>query len=341
MTTKNRDGSTTYERRYLYGTRPIFKIRCIFESFNRSPLTGLIISGLNGSNNNVLKDTARSDLPSNPQNLRRDLSHAPRISVIAALREHVDVENGFVARHQSQSSGFILELALLCSAVFASRANGPGGCDLETFLSWLCRELDLGAVYNPDEMSPRRRVCLNSQFSQQFQRFVVPFIAPMATESWDAQFTNRLGEITGVSLRLGFAYPSIKKGRADFELYRWNQGISRPPAGEKPSYSPIIVGKCKLHKHSIGIAILRNIIRGFDTFPDCRLFIVVAPSFVEMDDLNAEDYCVWFFARSSRTREWRQRVINNHQDPTKKRHILLLGLSDLNSSKTNEDEEAL
>ena len=71
-------------------------------------------------------------------------------------------------------------LALYCTSLLASRANGLLGCDLLSFLRHLVLELDFTSLYEsvlPD-------IEFHPDFIESFVDFKVPIISPMATESW-------------------------------------------------------------------------------------------------------------------------------------------------------------
>ena len=305
-----------YTRQY-YLHNMDFKIASTFPIFTQSPILGFVCTGLDANNQSILVEEAIMKF--SKKNRKRTLVTASfngvkRTSVCRAIWAAIKPLGTNIARKASATSGFVLELALYCAALTASRANGLLGCDLLTFLRHLVRELNFTPSYNSEEDLPE--ILLHADFLESFVDFKVPFISPMATDSWDIEFVNGLKRTLLLEdVFLGVGIPSINQSPADFILNSW------------PNYEMLMCGECKLYTDNIDASTLRErVINKFKKYPECNLFLAVAPFLAEIEKFYDSDYCVWYFFR--RDGKLVQHPINTKEpQPTKaKKHVVFLEL---------------
>ena len=307
----------------------VVRLHSLYEPFEKSPLTGLIVTGLRSGNSSAVLSTEREESSSNQAlplipALGRYKSSSTRASVVKVLGQHAMAGEELAIKQKSKSSGYILELALLCASIIASHAEGTNGCGLFTFLSHFLRELDADATYF---VNPLQTVTFDPRFVEMFGTVRIPFLAPMGTSGWDPEFAAMLAAAVG-EVYLGIAYPSLKDARADMEVYNWVASDPTPPPGQKPNRSPLLVAQAKLYKRNIDKTIfVDKIFPSFAEFSSCKLFIVVAPGFAKMKDIVHEDYCLWTFVESSSGASMlKQVLVNPLQSPSKSKHVLLCTL---------------
>ena len=145
-------------------------------------------------------------------------------------------------------------LALYCTSLLASRANGLLGCDLLSFLRHLVLELDFTSLYEsvlPD-------IEFHPDFIESFVDFKVPIISPMATESWCSKFVDDLKKALLI----------------EDVVYKYTLN------------EILICGECKLFKDVY--------ISKFKKYPSCNLFRVVAPFMADFKDFYDSECWGWY-----------------------------------------------
>ena len=308
-----------------------FKIASTFPIFTHSPILGFVCTGLDSKNQSILVEKVFGNIGDFPIiDRKRTLvassnDRVERTSVCRALWSCIEPVNTSIARKASATSGFVLELALYCAALLASRANGLLGCDLLTFLRHLVRELNFTPSYDSeDDLS---EIILHPDFKKSFREFKVPFISPMATDTWNSAFVDDLKKSLSLDdLCLGVGIPSISQSPADFIVKNW------------PGNEIVMCGECKLYKDAINASTLRSrIVSKFANYPSCNLFLAVAPYLADIEEFFDERYCIWCF-------EWHegkliQRAIKTKKpQPTKaKKHVVFLDLATLYTGTGNFD----
>ena len=109
----------------------------------------------------------------------------------------------------------------------------------------------------------------------------------MATDSWSSEFVDDLKKALLLeNVYLGVGIPSISQSPVDFILESW------------PNNEIIMCGECKLYADKINASTLRDrVISKFKNYPECNLFLAVAPFLADIESFYDSDYCVWYFIR--------------------------------------------
>jgi hypothetical protein len=122
-------------------------------------------------------------------------------------------------------------------------------------------------------------------------------------------------------MNLGLVFPSVKNSPADLVVKSW------------PQKKVIMAGECKLYKAKVDAGTLKSrVLNKFEKYPECRLFIAIAPDFTEARDTLFGDFCVWIFRRNS-SKKLEQVVFTDSQPVKAEKHVILLQLSELCSSR--------
>ena len=323
----------TYARLNFYGNEK-FVISSYFDDFKSMPFSGLICLGITADNQSILVEAnsfqglrkKRTRQGNRQKIVKRHISGTRRISMILAIFKGFDPVRSNILHWRISSSGFILELSLFAATLLASRACGFSGCDLPIFLKYLLREFDYGAAFGDGVKPPE--VKLDRTFLAQFRSLKIPFLPAMAIDNWNNNFVKDLQDVFGPDqLNLGLVFPSIDNSPADIVVKGW------------PDKKVVLAGECKLYRKNIDAGTLQErVINKFKKYPECRLFLAVAPDFADVRDRVFDGgFCVWTFSRDQ-SGKLEQIPLTDSQPKNSSRHVLLLELSTL-SSRVDETFE--
>ena len=331
----NDKGIASYGRYYLTDSGGLsdFTISSKYDSFSSTPLLGLVLTGLDAADNYVL--------------LMKEREVSWRCSVLNTIRSYTSGRTGFLPGLAGPStSGTLLEFALLCSLILASREGGLKGTGIVTFLNHLCFELDICGMVRSEKV-PVRLTSVPQQLVDDMKAFgisPIPFLAPMASESWPAHIVEGLTKMNNGNVpKLGTAYPSVvKSSRADCAVARWSEDMPLLPKNTLPA-DPLIVGQCKLYSSSVDASLVKKeVFPSFDAYEGCNLFFLVAPEFTDMQSLRSHrnsKYYLWSIKRSGTELLLDDTYVE--QKSSAKKHVIIISLKELNSGGEVEYARAI
>ena len=322
---------TGYERIYLRGGKEFF-ISTRFQEFRNAPLTGLIVTGITADNQRVLCDE-NDKVDVDDENLESQYSivgkqkayEIRRISIVAAFNKSIDPVKTDAANYTPMNTGFRLELALFAASILASRARGFKGCTFEEFLEHLAREFDFAGEYGDGNGPPA--IFFDENFPLSIRQKKIPFLSSMAISGWDPVFAGELKDI--FEANLGVAIASIKNATADLLITDY------------PKRDLIIIGECKLHAAPVSAGYIRkNIMKKFNNFPECNLFLAVAPTFRNLKKFyqNKEgipfhtDTIIWILEKIGKRKKLRLTLAKTDYKPdlkNSKKHIIIMPMEKL------------
>lgn len=299
-----------------YYKKPVqdFKIISHFDTFKAAPMTGLICSGISSDYSCILAESFTSNtLPLMPDNQIRKKFEFKRLSIMKALYNSFTGVGISVTDYEPRNTSFKLESLLQISVMVASHCNGFKGCTFKQFVNNLIRELRFDSVYQDasGESCKASEVGFPEEFPSTYLNMVVPFAAPMASDSWPADMGNDLIDLFGA--KLGYIRPPVIHSPGDVELYYW------------PQEKAALIGECKMYSYPVSAHTLRAIITTkFSKYPECLMFIVSAPSFTSMDSFYDEKYCIWRIANAVKIEPIDTKTPQK-QDAEK--HVILIALN--------------
>lgn len=118
----------------------------------------------------------------------------------------------------------------------------------------------------------------------------------------------------------------VTESLADFVMIQFD-------AQNQPN--PIMLGQCHLYLGNVNSDVNKTILISFLKNPSCRLFLVVASAFTNIQTFSSEEYFVWRFVRDS-DGMLTQVPLNDSQKATASKHVLLLELYVLYSGKESK-----
>lgn len=89
----------------------------------------------------------------------------------------------------------------------------------------------------------------------------------------------------------------------------------------------VLVGESKLNEDNIDAACLGKILHNFDTYPECRLFVIVGLEFSDMKELQNLKYNVWKVSLNSNIQDLHYDLEPAFPlNPEIQKNVILIGL---------------
>jgi hypothetical protein len=306
-----------------------FYVQTKYDTFNASPLIGLLVSGISDDNQCIFVRSRISNEKNIPKvtspiaALKRKMTSAHRISMIATLEEQVEMSTS-VAKFDPKN----LELVLFFSSILASHGSGFKGTELILFLEILMREFSFKATYG-DGVKPPKINFEKYEFPSEMAHMKIPFLSPMAMDKWQDGLQSELERIFGAYL--GVATPSLSTEAADLVIADVEDKV-------------VLVGECKLYSYPLDAGELRDIVKKkFDKFPKCNTLLVLSTEFTSLPSFGGCEYCTWKIKPSDVKddgavdgSEFVITKVNNEQNANSAKHIILIGLKEIYSESDYE-----
>lgn len=196
-----------------------FTPRAIFSPFQKSPLTGLVLFGIDSAYN------IDNIQPSLLDDLFRDADSIVNISSLDAVIEHFWQE-------KDMSSGKFIERVYTTAVVVASRVSGPSGCSFSAFIDRLVREFHTARDGSPKSRIQKDIVEIIADLPSVIVNDAVfgdkwiPLVSPMSVDEWPQCAVDLLLTASNGQCRLGTFQFSTGNEVVDHVIFEMNVAAS-------------------------------------------------------------------------------------------------------------------